>query len=271
VQAAQGEPMVSIDSGNAAFSGWGWTRPTRSRLRYWGLALALLVHVPVYFIVTSEDDLLPQAQHLVAVTIFPTPKPKELPPPPKVEPKPQPKPVRKAARPRPPKVVEKPVEKPKEGLTGAGIMPVAPAAADVLDPIPAHKGVALTGNDIRTRMGGREFHLEMGRLDQQGSNRLINTVIELHADGTSKVTLTHYYFQTYHSQYSSTRNESGEGRWWVEGDRWCHQSDIVNYGTKDCYDLTAEGSVVRLYYAECGTESSTLCKAGRIAAEGEVK
>ncbi|MEN6543251.1 hypothetical protein [Parvibaculum sp.] len=264
--------MVSIDSSGAAFSGQNWVRTNRSRLRYLGLVFALLVHVPVYFIVTSEDELLPQAQRLVDITIFPVPKPKELPPPPKVEPKPQPKPkvVRKAARPKPQKVIEKPVEQPKEGLTGAGIMPVPPAA-DVLDPVPPHKGVALTGNDIRTRMGGREFHLEMGRLDQQGSNRLINTVIALHADGSSKVTLTHYYFQTYHSQYSSTRSESGEGRWWIEGDRWCHRSDIINYGTKDCYDLTAEGPVVRLYYADCGSESSTLCKSGRIAAEGEVK
>ena len=264
--------MVSIDSSSAAFSGQNWVRTNRSRLRYLGLAFALLVHVPVYFIVTSEDKLLPQAQHLVDITIFPVPKPKELPPPPKLEPKPQPKPkvVRKASRPKPQKVIEKPVEQPKEGLQGAGIMPVAPAT-DILDPVPPHKGTALTGNDIRSRMGGREFHLEMGRLDQQGSNRLINTVIELHADGTSKVTLTHYYFQTYHSQYSSTRSESGDGHWWIEGDRWCHQSDIINYGTKDCYDLTAEGNVVRLYYAECGADSSTLCKTGRIAAEGEVK
>jgi len=100
--------------------------------------------------------------------------------------------------------------------------------------------VRLDGNGIRSRMGGRQFHLEMGRLDQQGSNRLINTVIELHADGTSAVKLTHYFYQTYHSDYSSTRSESGTGNWWIEGDRWCHRSPIINYGTKDCYDITVD-------------------------------
>ncbi len=260
--------MVAIDSAYMTFSHGDWaSRPTR-RPRYWGLLLAALVHVPLYFILTSEADIIPRAQSLINVTIFPTPKPRIIPPQPRPEPKLEPNPAIRLQRPEF-RIKEQPVEKPKDAPLAHAITPVQSAA--ISDPIPAHKGVPLNGNDIRSRMGGRQFHLEMGRLDQQGSNRLINTVIELHADGTSSVSLTHYFYQTYHSEYSSTRNESGTGRWWIEGDRWCHQSDIINYGTKDCYDITVDGPVVRLYYAECDGESSTLCKTGRIAAEGEVK
>lgn len=261
--------MVAIDSGMMTFSPHGWASPQQRRPRYWGLLLAFLIHIPLYFIVTSEADLIPQAQNLVDITIFPTPKPKIIPPQPRPEPKLEPNPEIRLQRPEI-RIKEevKPTEKPAP--LGHGITPVPPAA-EVYDPIPAKKGVRLDGNGIRSRMGGRQFHLEMGRLDQQGSNRLINTVIELHADGTSAVKLTHYFYQTYHSDYSSTRSESGTGNWWIEGDRWCHRSPIINYGTKDCYDITVDGPVVRLYYARCDGESSTLCKAGRIAAEGEVK
>lgn len=134
-----------------------------------------------------------------------------------------------------------------------------------------HKGSLMLGGEMSSRLSGKTFHLEMGRVDIQGGNRLINTVIELHPDGTSTVTLTHYFFQTYHEQYSSTRSESGEGHWWIEGNRWCHQSPIINYNTRDCYDLTTAGAEVRLYYAPCNVSSSALCKSGRLAGAGEVK
>ncbi|HEX7776422.1 MAG TPA: hypothetical protein VF449_07820 [Parvibaculum sp.] len=134
-----------------------------------------------------------------------------------------------------------------------------------------HKGTLMLGGEMTSRLSGKTFHLEMGRVDLQGGNRLINTVITLHPDGTSDVTLTHYYFQTYHEQYSSTRDESGTGHWWIEGNRWCHQSPIINYNTKDCYDLASEGPEVRLYYAPCGADASQLCKTGRLAGVGEVK
>lgn len=142
---------------------------------------------------------------------------------------------------------------------------------DAPETIRNKKGTLMLGSQVRSQMAGRTFHLEMGRIDIRGGNRLINTVIKLNPDGTSEVTLTRYFFQTYHSQYSSTRNESGTGHWWIEGNRWCHQSEVINYNTKDCYDLTTDGPVVRLYYAPCTDASSALCKAGRLAGEGEVK
>lgn len=198
------------------------------------------------------------------------------------KPKPVPKPetvVRKkqGAAPRPSETEKQPDTAPQEqqeaGVAGGGLPggKGQGAGGDAEETILNRKGTLLSGGEIAQRGGGKTFHLEMGRLDIQGGNRLINTVIKLNPDGTSNVTLTHYYFQTYHGQYSSTRSESGSGRWWIDGNKWCHQSDIINYGTKDCYDITVDGPTVRLYYSKCGLESSQLCKTGRIAAEGEVK
>lgn len=146
------------------------------------------------------------------------------------------------------------------------------AGGDAPETIKNKKGTLMLGSQVQSQMPGRTFELNiMGRGDISGSNNAINTVIKLNADGTSDVIVTHYFFQTYHSQYSSTRNETGTGRWWIEGNRWCHQSKIINYGTKDCYDLATEGASVRLYYAPCTTESSQLCKSGRLAGVGQVK
>lgn len=205
----------------------------------------------------------------------PVPRPKQI-----EKPKPQPKPetALRKRKGEAPKTVE-PERKPEETIVGeAGAagngLPGGQgqgAGGDAPETILNRKGTLLSGGDITARMASRTFHLEMGRLDIQGGNRLINTVIELNPDGTSKVTLTRYFFQTYHKSYSSTRSESGSGRWWIESNRWCHQSDVIAYGTKDCYDMTLDGSVVRLYYAPCTGESSALCKTGRIAAEGDVK
>jgi hypothetical protein len=134
------------------------------------------------------------------------------------------------------------------------------------------KGTLMLGSQVRSQMSGRTFALNiLGRGDISGGNNAINTVIKLNPDGTSDVTVTHYFFQTYHSAYSSTRSESGTGHWWIEGNRWCHQSTVINYNTKDCYDLTTDGPTVRLYYAPCTDDSSQLCKSGRLAGEGQVK
>jgi hypothetical protein len=219
-----------------------------------------------------------------AAPLAPQKKPEPVVEKPKVKPqaKPKPKPQvaprkKKDEAPRP--VVEEPKEEPKQELTleeelaGMGLPggKGQGGGGNAPETILNKKGTSLSGSQIATQMAGRSFHLEMGRIDIRGGNRLINTVIKLNPDGTSEVTLTHYFFQTYHSQYSSTRSESASGRWWIEGNRWCHQSEIISYNTKDCYDLTSDGPVVRLYYAPCTEESSQLCKSGRLAGEGEVK
>ncbi|MGK2739572.1 hypothetical protein ACSHT0_01635 [Tepidicaulis sp. LMO-SS28] len=134
------------------------------------------------------------------------------------------------------------------------------------------KGNSMSGVQIAAQSSGATFNLEMGRIDLPGGNRLTNTVIELHPDGTSDVELVYYHHRTFHGDYSSTRSMSGEGRWWIEGDMWCHQSPVISYNTKDCYHMTMdEGSTVRLYYDKCTIRSSPNCKTGRIAAEGRIE
>lgn len=220
-----------------------------------------------------------------AAPVAPVTTPKPVVVPPKVKPKPKPKPKvevaprkKKNVAPRP--VVEEPKEEPqpemtleeelaamgKAGGTGQG------ARGQALETFRNKKGNSLSGLQLSTQMPGRTFELNIfGRGDIQGVNNAINTVIMLNPDGSSDIKLTHYYFQTYHSQYSSTRSESATGHWWVEGNRWCHQSEAINYNTKDCYDITLDGPVLRLYYAPCTDDSSALCKSGRLAGTGEVK
>lgn len=215
------------------------------------------------------------------------PKPKPVVEKPKVKPKPKPKPKlevapRKAKNEKPRPVVEEPKEEPEpepeltleEELAGMGVAggKGQGARGQAIETIKNKKGNSLTGAMIATQMSGRTFKLNvMGRDDIQGTNNAINTVIKLHPDGTSEVTLTHFYRQTYHSLYSSTRSESASGRWWIEGNRWCHQSEAINYNTKDCYELTTDGPTLRLYYAPCTIESSSLCRSGRRAAIGAVE
>ncbi|MDO8421186.1 MAG: hypothetical protein Q7S99_03400 [Parvibaculum sp.] len=212
-------------------------------------------------------------------------KPKPAVEKPKVKPKPKPKPKlevapRKAKDEKPRPVVEEPKEEPEpeltleEELAGMGVAggKGQGARGQAIETILNKKGNSLTGAMIATQMSGRTFKLNvMGRDDIQGTNNAINTVIKLHPDGTTEVTLTHFYRQTYHNLYSSTRSESASGRWWIEGNRWCHQSQAINYNTKDCYDLTTDGPTLRLYYAPCSIESSALCKSGRRAAIGAVE
>lgn len=218
-----------------------------------------------------------------APEVKPEPKPKPVVEKPKVKPKPKPKPTvaprkKKDEKPRP--VVEEVEEEPEEELSlmdqlatqGVAGGKGQGARGEAVETFKNKKGNSLTGAMIASEMPGRTFRLNvMGRNDYEGGNNAINTVIKLNPDGTSEITLTHYFFQTYHGQYSSTRSESASGRWWIDGNRWCHQSEAINYNTKDCYDLTIENSTLRLYYAPCDIESSSLCKAGRRAAIGSVE
>jgi hypothetical protein len=184
--------------------------------------------------------------------------------------------VRKAAKPMPPpeEVQEpQPEAKPVPATAGGGTQggSAGGAGGDAEETILNKKGDSLTAGQIRAQMTGKTFVLEMGRIDIQGSSRYVETTIELHADGTTDVDLKHYFFQTYHRGSSTTRSESGDGTWWIEGNRWCHSSKAIQYGTKDCYDMTREGDIVRLYYAPCTFRSSQLCRTGHIAGEGRIQ
>lgn len=215
---------------------------------------------------------------------------------PKVQPVPRPEiPVRKAEKPKPepqPKKVERPApakpvdaapappkpapqtaEKEGAGVKGAATDKTGDGAkgtAAKTTGVPK-KGVPIKGGDIRSRVAGKTFHLEIGKLSIAGSNRFLDTTIELRPDGTTEVEATQYFFQTGHSEYSSTRRLSGDGKWWVEGNRWCHSSSALFYGARDCFDITQEGVIVRLYFGECTWQSSSLCRPGALAARGTVK
>ena len=206
----------------------------------------------------------------------PKPEVKSVPPKP-----PEPKKetaVRKSAKPMPPpeeipEPTPEPVEQPATAGGGTEGGTAGGAGGDAQETILNKKGDSLTAGQIRAQMTGKTFVLEMGRIDIQGSSRYVETTIQLHPDGTTDVDLKHYFFQTYHrgSGSATTREESGEGTWWIEGNRWCHSSKAIQYGTRDCYDMTREGDIVRLYYAPCTWQSSQLCRSGHIAAEGRIE
>ena len=200
------------------------------------------------------------------------------------------RPVRKAEKPPEP-VAAEPVNEPEQTSaqsgsssqseaavedTGAGVDGAARdqvgegAKGNAPETTGNRKGTPVPGGQIRGMVSGRTFKLEMGRLDIQGSSRLINTTIELRPDGTTRVETTQYLYRTYHSDYSSTRHKSGRGRWWIEGNAWCHAAKIINYGAEDCYIITSEGPIVRFYYEDCDIRSSSECRTGALAAEGTV-
>lgn len=249
----------------------------QDRLAAQGVINATLVHMPKPEPKAAETPKLAAKPNPVEkAKVEPAPNPKA-----KIKPrrKPTPKPVEE---PQPVQAAQPPAaQAPTQEISLedelAGVGRGLPGGrgqgggGDAPETILNKKGTLMLGSQVRSQMSGRTFHLEMGRIDVRGGNRLINTVITLHPDGTSDVTLTHYFFQTYHDQYSSTRSETSTGHWWIEGNRWCHQSPAISYNTKDCYDLTTDGPVVRLYYAPCTVDSSQLCKSGRLAGEGEVK
>lgn len=138
-------------------------------------------------------------------------------------------------------------------------------------PLPPKKGKKLTSAEVRERMVGHTFQLEIGRVEQANSNRLIDSTIQLNADGTTNVRATAYYNQTAHGQYSSTDAKQGTGAWWIEGNRWCHKSEDIQYNTSNCYDVTVDGPLIRFYYAECKQGSTPLCAQGQLAAQGTMK
>ncbi|MDO8840170.1 MAG: hypothetical protein Q7V31_14720 [Parvibaculum sp.] len=201
----------------------------------------------------------------VAEPEVPKPEPVAVP-----APKPEAPPRRSEEAPPPEEEVEEVVNVAQAG-GGVDTGQALGAGGDASETVLNRQGNSLSAGQIRAQVVGKTFHLEMGRLDQQGTNRLFNTVIQLNADGTTNLTLTQYFHRMYHSQGSGSRSRSGRGTWWIEGNQWCHSSSEIQYGTSDCYDMTMDGNIVRLYYAPCTGRSSQLCRTGRIAAEGEIR
>ncbi len=131
-------------------------------------------------------------------------------------------------------------------------------------------GNALTGNQISARVSGQTMQLEIGRLDIGGGNRILATV-ELGADGSMDIDGKYYHYKIFHQERSATSDASGRGRWWIEGNRFCMQSPEIHYNTKNCYDMNLDGGTLRLYYVECGRQSSPHCKSYRLAGEGTIR
>ncbi len=131
-------------------------------------------------------------------------------------------------------------------------------------------GNSLTGNAISARLTGQTMNLEMGRLDIQGGHRLL-AKIELQADGTLDVDASRYHYTIFHQERSATVAKSGSGRWWIEENRFCMQSKVMDHNTKNCFDMNLDGGVLRLYYAECHRNSSPNCKSYRLAGEGRIE
>ena len=145
------------------------------------------------------------------------------------------------------------------------------AGGNLEETIRNRPGNSLTGNQISARMTGHTLHLEMGRLDIAGGNRLTNTTIKLNADSTSEVSLVYYHHRTHHQDHSSTRSKSSDGRWWIEGNRFCHQALVIDYNTRNCYDMNMDGSALSLYFSSCNRFSSPNCKSYRLAGEGSIR
>ncbi len=201
-------------------------------------------------------------------------EPEVVPEPPKKKPKPKALPKRKAET-KPTKKKTTPIvgtaKTAKVGsVQGTVGKKTTGGGGDAPVTILNKRGNSLTGGDFGSRFVGRTLNLDIGRPDVQGGNRLPKVSIELNSDGTSDVEVVQYLYQTFHSTYSSTRTKSGNGFWWIKGNLFCHRSSIISYGTRDCYHLTMDGSVLRMYYDRCTFQSSPDCKAGREAGFGSV-
>jgi len=132
------------------------------------------------------------------------------------------------------------------------------------------QGAPVAGRAVGTLFQEKTLKLTMGRLDTPGGSRLQEMFVTIKGDGTTKVQMNHYFYRMYHEGGPATRSVSGEGRWWVEGQAWCHSAPDVNYGAEECYDMTEENGLLRLYYTGCTARSSMYCKTGRLGAEGMV-
>ncbi|MBV1886215.1 MAG: hypothetical protein KUG61_03960 [Parvibaculaceae bacterium] len=201
-------------------------------------------------------------------------EPEVVPEPPKKKPKPKALPKRKAET-KPTKKKTTPVvgeaKTAKAGsVAGTVGKKTTGGGGDAPVTILNKRGNSLTGGDFGARFVGRTLNLDIGRPDVQGGNRLPKVSIELNADGTSDVEVVQYLYQTLHSTYSSTRTRSGKGKWWIKGNLFCHMSKVIEYGTRDCYHLTMDGSVLRMYYDRCTYQSSRDCKPGRESGFGRV-
>ena len=130
-------------------------------------------------------------------------------------------------------------------------------------------GTALSGSQISSSATGRMLNLIAGRLDIPAGNRLMDMKLNLFADGTMRVSLTYFYYMTFHKAVSSTQKFRGDGKWWVENDSLCLQAMVIDYGTINCYDLNQNpGGKLDLYYSRCTAKSSFICKTARLGAQG---
>ena len=203
----------------------------------------------------------------------PQPEIKKPPEPPK--PKPE-QAVRKAEKPLPkPEKKPEPVPEPQkqqqasagngvEGGKGGG------AGGDAEKTILNRKGNALSGGQIRSHMVGKTLKLEMGRIERQRTNKLINMTLDLNPDGSMEVDLTQYLATNHLKDYSSEKHKSGDGKWWIENNRFCMTSKVIQYGASDCFDMTLDGDLLRLYYAPCTARSSLICRSGDVAGQGRI-
>ncbi len=130
-------------------------------------------------------------------------------------------------------------------------------------------GSALSGPQIASASAGRVLNLLAGRLDIPAGNRLMNVKLNLFADGTMRVALTYFHYKTFHKLVTSTRHFKGDGKWWVENDSLCLQAMVIDYGTINCYDLNQKpDGELDLYFSQCTGRSSSICRQGRLGAQG---
>ncbi len=130
-------------------------------------------------------------------------------------------------------------------------------------------GAALSGPQISNSATGRTLNLLAGRLDIPAGNRLMNMKMHLFPDGTMRVSLTYFYYKTFHKLVTSTQNFKGDGKWWVEKDSLCVQAMVIDYGTINCYNLNQKpDGELDLYFAQCTGRSSSICRKDRLGAQG---
>lgn len=128
---------------------------------------------------------------------------------------------------------------------------------------------ASAGNPTEQIFGQRVIGRPL-ELKARGGGASNRTSIELHSDGTSDVEVVEHIYRTFGATSPTTRTRSGKGHWWIKDKLFCHQSSIIEYGTRDCYRMTRIGNTLRLYYDKCTHQSSRNCKPGREFGFGSV-
>ncbi|HAM47566.1 MAG TPA: hypothetical protein DDW95_07990 [Alphaproteobacteria bacterium] len=133
-------------------------------------------------------------------------------------------------------------------------------------------GTALTGQEISAAFSGRTLNLTAGRLDIPSGNRLMDMKIHLYPDGTSRVQLVYFHYKTFHREETSTRKFKGDGKWWIDGNKFCHRAMVVDYGAVNCYELNQRSNGdLELYFEGCAGNSSAICSNGRLGAKGRLQ